>query len=321
MGVQSSLTVALLRAYKELKKNDAVIGIDEPEIFLHPQAQRSFYKIIKDLSESGTQVFYTTHSNQFVDVEFFDEIFVVRKEKDQGQIGTNVSQLNVDQLTFDLNTRHPKVTVTSKSIREIYRNICCNSRNEGFFAQKVVLVEGATEEFSLPVYFDALGYNVDRHGISIINAEGKGNLDRLYRIYNEFRIPTYIVTDGDSGKDKDGDSKRLTKEILEMLSLTSPVDYPPTIIGDVFAIFEVDYETTVRAEIPDYSALESETRRELGKKSDEGKGMVAKVVAEKLIVKGGKEGDPKKYVPKTIQAVHEKIKDLKWHGSVLREPA
>jgi putative ATP-dependent endonuclease of OLD family len=321
MGVQSSLTVALLRAYKELRKNDAVIGIDEPEIFLHPQAQRGFYKIIRDLSESGTQVFYTTHSNQFVDVEFFDEIFVVRKEKDsKAQISTDVSQLQDSRLISDLKARHPSVKVTSKSIREAYRNICCNSRNEGFFAQKVVLVEGSTEEFSLPVYFDVLGYNVDKHGVSIINAEGKGNLDRLYRIYNEFRIPTYIIMDGDSGKDKDGDSKRLTKDILDMLSVIPPADYPPTKVADSFAFFEVDYETTVRAEIPDYRSLELETRKELGKKGDEGKGMVAKVVAERLIEKGIKEGDPKKHVPKTIQAIHEQIKNLKWYGSVLREP-
>jgi predicted ATP-dependent endonuclease of OLD family len=239
MGMQSSLTVALLRAYAEIKTNDSIIAIDEPEIFLHPQAQRSFYRIIRHLGKTGTQVFYTTHSNQFVDVE----------------------------------------------------------------------------------YFDALDYNVDRHGISIINAEGKGNLDRLYRIYNEFKIPTYIIMDGDSGKDKDGDSKRLTKEILEMLYLKSPLDYPTTTVADVFALFEVDYETSVRAEIPEYYTLELETRKLLGKKGDEGQGMVAKVVAENLIEKGLKEGDPKKYIPRTIQAIHAHIKEMKWHVSVLRRPA
>nr|WAI02746.1 MAG: AAA family ATPase [Candidatus Methanoperedens sp.] len=322
MGMQSSLTVALLRAYAEIKTNDSIIAIDEPEIFLHPQAQRSFYRIIRHLGKTGTQVFYTTHSNQFVDVEYFDEIFVVRKEKDlKGQISSNISQLEVSQLIYDLVARYPKATPDSKSIREAYRNICCNSRNEGFFAQKVVLVEGATEEFSIPVYFDALDYNVDRHGISIINAEGKGNLDRLYRIYNEFKIPTYIIMDGDSGKDKDGDSKRLTKGILEMLYLNSPIDYPPTTVADVFAIFEVDYETTVRAEILEYNTLELETRKLLGKRGDEGKGMVAKVVAENLIVKGVKEGYPKKYIPRTIQAIHAHIREMKWHVSVLRRPA
>lgn len=315
MGMQSSLTVALLRAYKEVKKNDAAIAIDEPEIFLHPHAQRSFYRIIRELKDSGTQVFYTTHSNQFVDVEYFDEIFVVRKEKEV--MSTNVSQLGVMQLISDLKARYPATNPTAKSISEVYHNICCNSRNEGFFAQKVVLAEGLTEEFSLPIYFGALGYNFDRHSISLINAEGKGNIDRLYRIYNEFKIPTYIIIDGDRGKDTDGDSKRLTKDILEMLYLT-PVDYPPTIAGEKIAIFEVDYETTLKSEIADYSAFESEAKKLLGIKGDSGKGMVAKIVAEKVIEKGFKEGDHKKYIPKTIQGICARIRDLKWSRSVLR---
>lgn len=318
MGMQSSLTVALLRAYKEVKKNDAVIAIDEPEIFLHPHAQRSFYRIIRELKESGTQIFYTTHSNQFVDVEYFDEIFVVRKEKDKtGNISTNVSQLGVMQLISDVKALYPATNPTAKSISEIYHNICCNSRNEGFFAQKVVLVEGATEDFSLPIYFDAIGYNLDRYSISLINAEGKGNIDRLYRIYNEFKIPTYIIIDGDSGKDKDGDSKKLTKDILEMLYLPT-ADYPPTIVGENFAIFQVDYETTLKSEIAEYNAFESEARKILGIKGDAGKGMVAKIVAEKLIEKGHTGGEPKKYIPKTIQDICARIKDLKWSRSVLR---
>ena len=44
---------------------------------------------------------------------------------------------------------------------------------------------------------------------------------------------------------------------------------------------------------------------------DEGKGMVAKMVAERLIEKGLKEGDPNKYIPKTIQDIHDKLRELK----------
>jgi hypothetical protein len=65
---------------------------------------------------------------------------------------------------------------------------------------------------------------------------------------------------------------------------------------------------------------ELETRRELGKKGDEGKGMVAKMVAERLIEKGIKEGDPKKYIPRAIQAIFARVKDLKWSRFVLRQP-
>ena len=62
MGVQASLTIAILRAYSKLKlHNQTPIFIDEPELYLHPQARRKFYRILEELAESGTQVFLTTH--------------------------------------------------------------------------------------------------------------------------------------------------------------------------------------------------------------------------------------------------------------------
>ena len=58
MGVQASLTIAILRAYSKLKlKNQTPLFIDEPELYLHPQARRKFYRVIEELADSGTQIF------------------------------------------------------------------------------------------------------------------------------------------------------------------------------------------------------------------------------------------------------------------------
>ena len=96
MGVQASISIAILKAYSELNlANKSPIFIDEPELFLHPQAQRNFYKILRELSEDkkdingnvireGTQVFYTTHSPNFLSAGNFNEIFIVRKTKEKG---------------------------------------------------------------------------------------------------------------------------------------------------------------------------------------------------------------------------------------------
>ncbi len=45
----------------------------------------------------------------------------------------------------DLERRLPNDKVTADSVRERNRNVYSLSRNEGFFAKKVILVEGATE--------------------------------------------------------------------------------------------------------------------------------------------------------------------------------
>lgn len=323
MGLQSSLTIALLRAYAKIKKsNKAVIAIEEPEIFLHPQAQRHFYNLLREiaypLSDEGIQIIYCTHSPLFVNVEYFDEVCLVRKEGDEeGETSTTVTQLSIQDFIEDLKARWGKEG-TEETIRERYRNAFNPRRNEGFFAKKVVIVEGETEEYSLPIYADALEYNFDSNGISIISAGGKNELDRLFRVFNEFAIPSYIIFDGDKGKDSDGNSKEQTKRLLEMFN-ERPEDYPSTNVTNRFAVFQVDFETTLKEEQPFYARFETEAKQELGLKADEGKGMCARFVAKKLIDKGQAEGDKAKYIPPTIKKIVNKIKSLSWHGSVLRK--
>ncbi|MGQ9847685.1 MAG: ATP-dependent nuclease [Bacteroidales bacterium] len=323
MGLQSSLTIALLRAYAKIKKsNKAVIAIEEPEIFLHPQAQRHFYNLLRDIAypsrEESIQVIYCTHSPLFVDVEYFDEVCLVRKDIDkEGEITTTVTQLNIQSFIEDLKVRLNK-DATEESIRERFRNAFTPRRNEGFFAKKVVIVEGETEEYALPIYANALGYSFDSNGVSIISAGGKNELDRLFRVFNEFAIPSYIIFDGDKGKDTDGNSGELTKRLLEMFNENAD-SYPDTDVKDRYAVFEVDFETTLKEEQTLYTTFETDAKRELGLKDDEGKGIRARLVARKLINKGQAENDKTKYIPDTIKKIVEKIKNLSWYGSVLKK--
>ena len=63
-GIQSAIVIALINAYKILKRTGAILLIEEPEVYLHPHARRYFYSLLRELSEEGTQVFYTTHSTE-----------------------------------------------------------------------------------------------------------------------------------------------------------------------------------------------------------------------------------------------------------------
>jgi putative ATP-dependent endonuclease of OLD family len=323
MGLQSSLTIALLRAYAKIKKsNKAVIAIEEPEIFLHPQAQRHFYNLLREISYpssgEGIQIIYCTHSPLFVDVEFFDEVCIVRKEVDEeGETTTTLTQLNVQDFIEDLKIRWG-IQATNESVRERFRNAFNPRRNEGFFSKKIIIVEGETEEYALPIYADALDYNFDSNGISVISASGKNEIDRLFRVFNEFKIPSYIIFDGDKGKDPKGDSKEQTKRLLEMLN-EHVEDYPTTKVKDRYSVFQVDFETTLKEEQTLYTEFDADAKRDLGLKNDEGKGMRARLVAKKLIEKGFREGDKTKYIPITIKKIIGKIKTLTWHGSVLKK--
>lgn len=66
-GMQRALALSLIQVYSQIDKNDSEISkpilffIDEPETFLHPQAQDKLLNSLKKISKSS-QIFITTHS-------------------------------------------------------------------------------------------------------------------------------------------------------------------------------------------------------------------------------------------------------------------
>ena len=53
--------------------------------------------------------------------------------------------------------------------------------NEGFFAKKIILVEGQSETLLLPYFFDLVGFDFIKEGISIVRCGSKSEIDRFYR--------------------------------------------------------------------------------------------------------------------------------------------
>lgn len=77
-GFQNALVIAIMKAFEERKKQGAIFLIEEPEMFLHPQMQRSLYKTIRNIGKTN-QIIYITHSPHFVTIPEFDEIRIVSK--------------------------------------------------------------------------------------------------------------------------------------------------------------------------------------------------------------------------------------------------
>lgn len=245
MGVQASLTIAILRAYSQLKlKNHTPIFIDEPELYLHPQARRKFYKVIEELADSGTQVFLTTHSTEFVDLGHFDQIFLVRKDKTRG---TYVRTADPVDFIYDLQIR-VGVPTDDEQLMLTYQNAFENTGDsqraaEAFFASKVILVEGESESLILPYCFDKIGYDYVGKGVSIVRCGGKNELDRFYRLYSEFGIPCFIIFDGDKqnlGKDDEKHTIDANRAILNIFGCCD--NFPDGIVHDRYLGFETTLE-------------------------------------------------------------------------------
>ena len=186
-GIQNALVLAILQAFEERRKQGAILLIEEPEMFLHPQMQRSLYKTIRQIGKTN-QVIYATHSPHFVTVPDYDQVVLVRK----GSGGTYVrrSDLPVDDRR-----------------REKLRKELNPERNELFFASRLLVVEGDTEKLALPEYAKRLKLDLDRVGASIIEAGGKRSLLEFARVASSLNIPTGILYDEDSSDIKDKDEE------------------------------------------------------------------------------------------------------------------
>lgn len=64
-GMQNLLLVSIFQTYAELMGGKVIFGIEEPEIYLYPPAQRSLFNNFIKLS-LNTQIFYSTHNPNFV---------------------------------------------------------------------------------------------------------------------------------------------------------------------------------------------------------------------------------------------------------------
>ena len=55
--------------------------IEEPELYLRPQAQRYLYRVLREFSSAGNQVIYSTHSPAFLNVARLDELVFVERSR------------------------------------------------------------------------------------------------------------------------------------------------------------------------------------------------------------------------------------------------
>ena len=68
-----------------------------------------------------------------------------------------------------------------------------------FPIEKVVIVEGITEEILLPAFSRFLGYDFYSYGIQIIPAGGKNQVVKLYyKLAQELKIPIFVLLDKDA---------------------------------------------------------------------------------------------------------------------------
>lgn len=236
-GLQRAVMFALLRSWAAAlrsvktgaatedviprKQSDSVIfAMEEPELFLHPHAQRRLSDSLREIAETPEhQVFVCTHSTHFVDLSHYKEVALISKETPA--IGSRVRQCTAELFDGE--------GVENRKKRFHMAEWINPDRGEMFFAGRVIFVEGETAKVLIPYVAQKLSrFDPD---VSIIDCGAKHNLPLYVTIAKAFGIPYLVIHDEDPlpdpipdtwNADKQREKQRTFKLNDEIAKLVEP---------------------------------------------------------------------------------------------------
>ncbi len=187
-GLQRALLFALIEViteFSEFGEDDTVLLFEEPELYLHPQAQHELYLALKYFSHNNIQVFLSTHSSYFIDLTCYKSICIVHRPNLER--GTTVQQIAHDPFNIEAERKNFNMAYWINP-----------DRGELFFAKKVILVEGPTEKVIFPKLAKKL--HISHYEYTLIDCAGKSNMPLYISLLNAFHIPYVAVYDLDHQK-------------------------------------------------------------------------------------------------------------------------
>lgn len=185
LGIQSAMVVGVFEAFRKIGGKIGTVVIEEPEMYLHPQAQRYFYNLLCAMTDDGQcQVVYSTHSPVFADVNRFESLRLLRKQTSNK---SEFSYLRPEKLR-ELETARAGYKLGGRFD---------SSRNEVLFSSAALLVEGYGDRVAAFIAADKLGIDIDAEGISIVDCGGKTGIELVARVCIGLGIPTVILHDED----------------------------------------------------------------------------------------------------------------------------
>ncbi|AHX13559.1 ATP-dependent endonuclease [Dyella jiangningensis] len=218
-------------AKKEFDPDFTLILFEEPEAFLHPSQQENMAYHLRRLGAGAAQqVIVTSHSPIFVGKVADDLCQIVRVRRSDGV--TSAGQIRKDELSgvlgqgyqfktwLETYVNDPAVSDSTKGYarkmlqgatedvviaeqeeRFRYQLWLDSERASMFFADRVLLVEGATEKALFAWLLARDWHDLSRHRVAVVDAMGKFNLHRYIALLEGFGIPYGLMLDDDQGKD------------------------------------------------------------------------------------------------------------------------
>lgn len=176
-GTINAFVFSLLSFIAELK-NNVIFSMEEPEIAIPPHTQR---RLIRFCLEEMDQFLVTSHSPYVIE-QFEPEQIVLLQRKNDGSL--NGEPIKLTEL---------KLKTFQGRLRKQFA--------EAMLGEGVLIVEGKTEENIFPVASSILEKNVENYrsfdltGITVISADGDGNLIQLGKFFKNLNLKCYAVFD------------------------------------------------------------------------------------------------------------------------------
>lgn len=197
-GTRALYAIAL---YDLMSEGASVVGIDEPEIHLHPSSQRSLARLLK---VGKNQKILATHSPDIVGTFDPDCVVVVR-------VGGEVVQPDGGFLS-----NNERLTV----------RMWVRDRLEPLTSKRVVIVEGISDRILLEHLAEVSNRSLDRLGVSILEAGGAGDMGPFQKLFGDggFKVPMSRLIDEDAQQEV-ANQLKIKVEDLEVKSVwTSKAD-------------------------------------------------------------------------------------------------
>lgn len=182
-GSQSMAVLALYSFMADSSQRPYILGFEEPEQNLHPQAQQ---QLANSLKAMDLQVVFTTHSPAIIDTLDHQDIILCKKVPDsQRGFKTNVHQINNNFFTRN-------------DIRvEGYTKFHKRRNSDFFFSRYLIIVESPNDTETIDGLLNLNGINIKKSGGKILSADSKDNFHFIYPLTSELGIPSLYIADKD----------------------------------------------------------------------------------------------------------------------------
>ena len=238
----------------EFAPNFTLLLFEEPEAFLHPAQQENMAYHLRELGKTpGWQVIITSHSPIFVSknsdnlgqicriqkVDAVSKIYQLNKAQEDQLIKAGGDFLNALKQFVEDSTIPPQ---DKKKALDIIKNAPPDDiadqyekfrhqlwmdadRSAMFFADKVLLVEGATEKMLFNYLLANQWHDLTKERILIVEALGKYNFHRFISLFEAYGIRHGIMLDSDNNENEHAAINQLIRNRKTEFTLGNPVEF------------------------------------------------------------------------------------------------